>query len=43
MFGKMSKNISFSEILFSQVNDAGLNMCAVYMINNMILHYFIEN
>jgi len=25
------------------VNDVGLNMYVVYMINNMVLNYFIEN
>jgi len=33
----------FSENLFSQVNDVGLSMYAVYVINKMILNYFIEN
>jgi len=43
MFGKMSKNIKFSENLFSQVNDVGLHMYAVYMIKYMVLNYFFEN
>ena len=33
----------FSENLFSQMNDVGLSMYAVYVINKMILNYFIEN
>jgi len=37
---KMSKNVNFSETRFSQVNDVGLSM---YVVNNMILNYFIEN
>jgi len=33
----MSKNINFSENLFSQVNDEGLDTFVVYMINNIVL------
>jgi len=40
---KMSKNADFSETCFSQVNDVGLSMYAVYVINKMVLIYFIES
>jgi len=31
------------ENLFPQVNDVGLHMYVVYMINDMVLNCFIEN
>jgi len=43
MFWKNVQEHQFSENLFSQANDVGLNMYAVYMINNMVLNYFIKN
>jgi len=39
----MSKNDNFPKTCFSQVNDVGLSMYVVYVINKMILNYFIEN
>jgi len=40
---KIVQEHQFSENLLSQVNDVGLNMYVVYMINNMILNCLIEN
>jgi len=37
-FWKMSKNADFS-----QVNDIGLSMYAVYVVTKMVLIYFIES
>jgi len=39
----MSKNADFSETCFSQVNDVGLSMYDVYVINKMVLMYFIKS
>jgi len=39
----MSKNVNFPKNCFSQVNDVGLNMYVVYVINKVVLNYFIEN
>jgi len=39
----MSKNADFSETCFSQVNDVGLGMYAVYVITKNGLINFIES
>jgi len=39
----MSKNTDFSETCFSQVNDVGLSMYAVYVVTKNDIDLFIEN
>jgi len=39
----MSKNANFSETCFSQVNDVGLNMYAVYVVTKNGIDLFIES
>jgi len=39
----MSKNTDLSETCFSQVNDVGLSIYVVYVINKMVLMYFIKS
>jgi len=42
-FCKMPKNADFSETCFSQVNDVEFSMYVVYVINKMVMIYFIES